>query len=95
VILYQKESENGRADPLSQRPDIAVKDNMDNCNKVVLKLEIFQINAARGGYVVINGETSLLDQIGKSDKKVEVIDAIGKIKDLGLVKLQKGLEEWN
>jgi hypothetical protein len=95
VILYQKGSENGRADPLSRRPDMAVKDKMDNRDQVILRLEMFQINAARRGHVVINGETAILDRIRKSDKEVEVAEAIGKIQNLGPVKLQKGLEEWN
>jgi hypothetical protein len=56
---------------------------------------MFRINAARRGHVVINGETSLLDRIRKNKGEVKVADAIGKIQDLGPVKLQKGLEEWN
>jgi hypothetical protein len=95
IILYQKGSENGRADPLSQRPDMAIKDEMDNRDQVILKPEMFRINAARRGHVVINGETAILDRIRKSDKEVEVAEAIGKIQNLGPVKLQKGLEEWN
>jgi hypothetical protein len=74
---------------------MAVKDNMDNRNQVILKPEMFRINAARRGHVIINRETSLLDRIRKSNREVEVADAIGKIQDLGPVKLQKGLEEWN
>jgi hypothetical protein len=95
VILYQKGSENSRADPLSQRPDIAIKENMDNQDQVILKPEMFCINAERRGHVVINGEIALLDQIRKSNKEVEVAEAIEKVKQLGPVKLQKGLEEWN
>jgi hypothetical protein len=95
MILYQKGSENGRADPLSQRPDIAIKDDMDNQNQIILKPDVFWINAARRGYVVINGETALLDQIRKSNKEVGVAEAIKKVKQLGPVKLQKGIEEWN
>jgi hypothetical protein len=93
VILYQKGSENGRADPLSQRPDMAIKDDMDNQNQVILKPEMFRINAARRGHVVINGETALLDRIRKSNKEVEVMEAIQRVKELGPVKLQKGIEE--
>jgi hypothetical protein len=87
VILYQKGSENGRADPLSQRPDMAIKDDMDNQDQVILKPEMFCINAARRGHVVINGETLLLDRIRKNKGEVKVADAIGKIQDLGPVKL--------
>jgi hypothetical protein len=93
VILYQKGSENGRADPLSRRPDMAVKDDMDNQDQVILKPEMFRINAARRGHVVINGETALLDRIRKSNKEVEVTEAIKRVKELGPVKLQKGIEE--
>jgi hypothetical protein len=74
---------------------MVVIDSMDNQNQVVLKLEIFRINAARRGHVLINGETTLLDCIRKSNKKVEVAEAVEKLKTLGPVKLQKGLEEWN
>jgi hypothetical protein len=74
---------------------MTVKDDMDNQDQVILKPEMFHINAARRGHVVVNGETALLDHIRKSNKEIKVADAIGKIKDLGLVKLQKGLEEWN
>jgi hypothetical protein len=95
VILYQKGSENGRADLLSQRPDMTITDNIDNWDQVILKPEVFRINAARKGHVVINGETTLLDYIRKSNKEIKVADAISRIKDLGPVKLQKGLEEWN
>jgi hypothetical protein len=56
---------------------------------------MFRINAARRGHVVINGKTALLDQIRKSNKEIKVADTIGKIKDLGPIKLQKVLEEWN
>jgi hypothetical protein len=56
---------------------------------------MFRINAARRGYIVINRETAILDQIRKSNKEVEVAEAIGKIQNLGPVKLQKGIEEWN
>jgi hypothetical protein len=68
---------------------------MDNQDQVILKPNMFQINAARRGHVIVNGETALLDQIRKSNKEIKVADAIGKIKDLGPIKLQKGLEEWN
>jgi hypothetical protein len=74
---------------------MAVTDDMDNQNQVILRPEMFRINAARRGHVVVNGETILLDHIRKSDKEIKVADAIGKIKDLRPVKLQKGLEEWN
>ena len=54
---------------------------------------MFRINAARRGHVIVNGETLLLDRIRKNKGEIEVADAIGKIQDLGPVKLQKGLEE--
>jgi hypothetical protein len=95
VILYQKGSENGRADPLSQRLDIAIKDNIDNQDQVILRLEMFWINTARRGHILIHRETSLLNQIRKSKKEVEVSNAIAKIKELGPIKLQKGIKEWN
>jgi hypothetical protein len=74
---------------------MAIKDNMDNQDQVILKPEMFCINTVRRGHVIINGEMLLLDRIKKSNREVKVADAIGKIQDLGPVKLQKGLEEWN
>jgi hypothetical protein len=74
---------------------MTITDDMDNQDQVILKPEMFRINAARRGHVTVNGETTLLDCIRKSKKEVEVADAIGMIKDLGPIKLQKGLEEWN
>jgi hypothetical protein len=74
---------------------MTVIDDMDNQDQVILKPEMFWINATRRGHVTVNGETTLLDYIRKSNKEVKVADAIGMIKDLGPIKLQKGLEEWN
>jgi hypothetical protein len=58
---------------------MAIKDGIDNQNQTILRPEMFQINAARRGHVVINGEMALLDRIRKSNKEVEVAEAIGKI----------------
>jgi hypothetical protein len=86
----------GKPDRLSRRTDHKPEEGKDNSETMVLKPEVFKINATKRGHSTTVNDHPILKRIRQSKEIDEsVATAIQTLHKLGPKKLRRGLEDWN